>query len=93
MDRPGKRGAEVNATGSESLDFARLDLGNRHQIDTICVAFDCLPTDVYIAVSMVGDKVTDVRRHLLQRLGRDDDGRPRLRAVARALPPPWPTVS
>ena len=57
------------------LDDPRLDLADRQEIEVLCAAFACRPTDVYEAVSMVGDKFRDVRRYLASSLG--SDRRPR----------------
>jgi hypothetical protein len=47
-----------------SNDAARVNLGDRNSIDAVCAAFRCVPTDVYVAVSMVGDRICDVHRFL-----------------------------
>lgn len=53
------------------LDDPRLDLSDRQEIEVLCAALGCQPTDVYEAVSMVGDKFRDVRRYLESLLRRD----------------------
>ena len=45
-------------------DGARVKLCDRNSIDALCAAFHCAPTDVYVAVSMVGDRICDVHRFL-----------------------------
>ncbi len=49
----------------------RLNLARRHEIEVLCAAFACDPTDVYVAVATVGDKVLDVRRHMRRILIRE----------------------
>ena len=55
-------------------------------------AFGCDPTDVYVAVATVGDKIRDVRCHLRRVLGREEDRAATILHMKR-LPPLWPTVS
>ncbi len=50
-------------------DVERLNLANRHEIEALCAAFGCIPTDVYVAVAMVGDRMCDVRGNLMKVLG------------------------
>jgi hypothetical protein len=73
-------------------EVERLNLASRHEIEVLCAAFGCDPTDVYVAVATVGDKCRDVRRHLRGALGREEDcGATILRMTP--LPTLWPTVS
>ena len=73
-------------------DVERLNLARRHEVEALCAAFGCDPTDVYVAVATVGDKFRDVRRHLRRALGREED---RAAPILRTTPLPalWPTAS
>ena len=73
-------------------DVERVNLASRHEIEALCAAFGCDPTDVYVAVATVGDKIRDVRCHLRRVLGREEDRAATILHMKR-LPPLWPTVS
>jgi hypothetical protein len=62
---------------------SQLDLGDRNSIDAVCALFRCAPTDVYVAVSMVGDRICDVHRFLamLMEPGREKRAPPSMRLV------------
>ena len=89
---------ERNGTIGGSLMLTRqdvrcLNLASRQEIEALCAAFGCVPTDVYVAVATVGDKIRDVRGYLRKVLGH---GEIEQRAIVMALgplPPLWPTVS
>ncbi|MHB8493703.1 MAG: DUF3606 domain-containing protein [Casimicrobiaceae bacterium] len=70
-------------------DVERVNLASRHEIEALCAAFGCVPTDVYVAVATVGDKLRDVRRHLGKVLGRGEITPPAI----GPLPSLWPTIS
>jgi hypothetical protein len=59
------------------LEDPRLDLANRHDIEVLCAAFTCRPTDVYFAMAMVGDRLCDIRKYLVKLL-RQRQGLPAL---------------
>ncbi|MDE2210094.1 MAG: DUF3606 domain-containing protein [Betaproteobacteria bacterium] len=74
-------------------DVERLNLASRHEIEALCAAFGCIPTDVYVAVATVGDKLRDLRRHLEKVLGHGEMAQPVTVVAVGALPPMWPTAS
>lgn len=51
------------------VDAARLNLGDDYDVYVLCAALSCYRTDIYTAVSMVGDKIGDIRRYLDRTLG------------------------
>jgi hypothetical protein len=67
----------------EHADASRVNLGDRNSIDAVCALFRCAPTDVYVAVSMVGDRICDVHRFLamLMEPGREKRAPPSMRLV------------
>lgn len=86
------RTATVSVLVTEPPADARLNIGDRGEIDMLCAAFACTPTDIYVGVAMVGDRIDDVRRYLRRTLGREEDHAARGPHVG-PLPPLWPTVS
>jgi hypothetical protein len=87
-----QRTATISILAIESRADTRLNIGDRYEIEVLCAAFGCTPTDVYAAVAMVGDRIRDVRRYLRRVLGREED---RTATILRIEPlaPLWPTVS
>ena len=87
-----QRSATISVLAIESRADARLNIGDRYDIELLCAAFGCTPTDVYVAVAMVGDKIRDVRRYMRRALGREED---RTATILRLEPLPtlWPTAS
>ena len=73
------------------VDAARLNLGDDYDVYVLCAALSCYRTDIYTAVSMVGDKIGDIRRYLEKTLGpRAGIELPETaRAPTAALPPSW----
>ena len=51
-------------TIDKQADDSQLNIGDRNAVDALCIAFGCSTSDVYTAVSMVGDRMRDVRRFL-----------------------------
>ena len=87
-----QRTATVSVLAIESRADARLNIGDRYEIEVLCAAFACTPTDVYVGVAMVGDRIRDIRRYMRRVLGREED---RTATILRMepLPPLWPRAS
>lgn len=77
------------------VDAARLNLGDDYDIYVLCAALSCYRTDIYTAVSMVGDKIADIRRYLDRTLGpRTGIELPEAAlAPTTGLPPSWASSS
>jgi len=76
---------------AEFMHGERLNLGNRHEIDALCRSLRCRPTDIYTAVAMVGDRLTDVRRYLDKALAANTDSEETPKnQTSSSLPPAWP---
>ena len=73
------------------VDAARLNLGDDYDVYVLCAALSCYRTDIYTAVSMVGDKIGDIRRYLDRTLGpRSGIELPEAALAPTAgLPPSW----
>jgi hypothetical protein len=77
------------ALARDWLDDPRLDLADRDEIEVLCAAFTCRPTDVYVAVAMVGDRLCDIRTYLVKLL-RQRQGLPAVdMTTMTSLPPLW----
>jgi hypothetical protein len=50
--------------GSLEPDVVRLNLADNREVDVLCTGFGCDRVDVYVAVAMVGDVLSDIRRYL-----------------------------
>lgn len=81
---------QVDVTSGD-FEAARLHIENDREVAIFCAALNCLPRDIYVAVSMVGDKVRDIRSYLAKVLDRTRQcatqapTQPR----PRSLPPIW----
>jgi Protein of unknown function (DUF3606) len=76
------------------VDAARPNLGDDYDVYVLCAALSCYRTDIYTAVSMVGDKIGDIRRYLEKTLGpRTGIELPEAARVPTAgLPPSWASI-
>jgi hypothetical protein len=74
-------------------DVVRLNLGDDRELDLICAALGCRRTDIFVAVSAVGDIVDDIRRYMIETLGPQTTATPAAPAVQALakIPPPWPS--
>ena len=76
------------------LDVVRLNLGADDAVGVACAAFNCYRSDIYTAISMVGDRVGDIRRYLERTLGSGSRSEPPVvvEPAMAGLPPAWSSV-
>ena len=75
-------------------EVIRVNPADDCEVDVLCAHFGCERVDIYVAVAMVGDVLSDVRRHFARALQLRPERSPAAAAqkVVTSLCPAWPSA-